>query len=404
MRCLRCPDVDLVEDFGVLHEAVCPRCQGRLFDQVGSSRVLEEFCGLPRALVGELCAHYAGRTTCPACQRRMSLVPVRNVHVDLCGGCGALYLDHGELGRLSDGRVEELLAESKPVTPVVTPSTSAAALSSMVEAPPPLPPRPAGTRGSASVFLAEPLGDDDGDLLVACWQAAGFRTALDARSMMPRAAGGIAVDDCTAMEATAVADALIRRGRRAVVVDVAELQAPPAVRTKEVIFGNGVLGIADALGRPRQVPTSAIVALVAARARVVVTERAQPATTPKGASMGRSLMSMAPGGKMLRRAMDGRAQAQAMPTTTMVERESTFLDVVVAGERLRLDADGLILRAGGPRTMAEVARALDAVAPPTTYRQRGFLALLEGRPAPLLKTTRDVDREVTWALWRRLQG
>lgn len=254
------------------------------------------------------------------------------------------------------------------------------------------------------MFLHEPLGDDDVDLLVACWQAAGFRTALDARSMMPRAAGGIAVDDCTVMEATAVADALIRRGRRAVVVDVAELQAPQAVRTKEVIFGDGVLGIADALGRPRQVPTSAIVALVAARARVVVTERAQPVATPKGASMGRSLMSIAPGGKMLRRAMDGRAQAQAMPTTTMVERESTFLDVVVAGERLRLDADGLILRAGGPRSLAEVARALDAVSPPTTYRQRGFLALLEGRPAPLLKTTRDVDREVTWALWRRLQG
>jgi Zn-finger nucleic acid-binding protein len=410
MRCLRCPDVDLVEDRGVLHEAVCPRCQGRLFDQSGSSRVLEEFCGLPRALVGELCAHYAGRTTCPACQRRMSLVPVRNVHVDLCGGCGALYLDHGELGRLSGGRVEEPLAEATPVAPVATPATSAVelsspvTLSSTVEAPKPLPPRPAGTRGSASVFLQEPLGEDDIELLVACWQAAGFRTALDARSMMTRAAGGIAVDDCTIMEATAVADAFVQRGRRAVVVDVAELQAPQAIRTKEVLVGDAVLGVADALGRPRQVPTSAIVALVAARARVVVTERAQPAASPKGVSMGRSLMSMAPGGKMLRRAMDGRAQAQAAPTTTMVERESTFLDVVVAGERLRLDADGLILRAGGPRSMADVARALDGVAPPKTFRQRGFLALLADRPAPLLKTTRDIDREVTWALWRRLQG
>jgi hypothetical protein len=334
----------------------------------------------------------------------MSLVPVRNVHVDLCGGCGALYLDHGELERLSDGRVEELLAEATPVGPVLTPTPSAMALSSTVEAPKPLPPRPAGTRGSTSVFLHEPLGDDDVEVLVACWQAAGFRTALDARSMMPRAAGGIAVDDCTVMEATAVADALVRRGRRAVVVDVAELQAPQAVRTKEITIGAGVLGVADALGRPRQVPTSAIVALVAARARVVVTERAQPESTPQGVSMGRSLMNMAPGGKMLRRAMDGRAQAQAAPTTTMVERESTFLDVVVAGERLRLDAEGLILRAGGPRSLAEVAGDLDGVAPPTTFRQRGFLGLLADRPAPLLKTTRDIDREVTWALWRRLQG
>jgi len=181
------------------------------------------------------------------------------------------------------------------------------------------------------------------------------------------------------------------------------LAAPPAVRTKEIVVADGVLGVADALGRPRSVPVAGVVALVAARARVVVAERGQGPPPPEGGSVGRSLMSLAPGGKMLRRAMDGRARAQAMPTTTMVERETTVLDVVVAGERLRLDADGLIVRAGGPRSLAEVARALAAVAPATAFRQRGFRALVQGGAPPALKTVRDVDREVTWALWRRLQ-
>lgn len=80
------------------------------------------------------------------------------------------------------------------------------------------------------------------------------------------------------------------------------------------------------------------------------------------------------------------------------------LDIVVAGERFRLDDDGSVARADGPRDLATLAARLDAVAPASAARQRGFLALLAGAAAPLFRSLREYDREVARALWRRGHG
>jgi Zn-finger nucleic acid-binding protein len=55
----------------------------------------------------------------------MCLCRVRGVEVDLCGFCGAAWLDGGELGRLSEGRLEEVGA------PTLAPAAAAPAASGL---------------------------------------------------------------------------------------------------------------------------------------------------------------------------------------------------------------------------------------------------------------------------------
>jgi len=85
----------------------------------------------------------------------------------------------------------------------------------------------------------------------------------------------------------------------------------------------------------------------------------------------------------------------------MVEREQTVLDIVVAGERFRLDDAGYVARADGPRDLAALAARLDAVAPVTATRQRGFLSLTGGVAPAAFRSVREFEREVTRALWLR---
>ena len=83
----------------------CQRCGGVLLTAVGSERLLHVELALDRAMLLEIAQNFGGRRyACPACTSKMRALMLRGVDVDLCFHCAALWLDDGELERLSAGR------------------------------------------------------------------------------------------------------------------------------------------------------------------------------------------------------------------------------------------------------------------------------------------------------------
>jgi len=83
----------------------CPRCGGVLLPATGSERLLHDELALDRAVLLEIAQSFGGRRYgCPACRSKMRALLVRGVDIDLCFHCAALWLDDGELERLSGGR------------------------------------------------------------------------------------------------------------------------------------------------------------------------------------------------------------------------------------------------------------------------------------------------------------
>lgn len=91
-RCPRCEgNVRLVDEHGALHEAVCPRCQGRFLHTAATERVLIEELGVERTTLRELAEHFRGpRLPCAGCGGTLSPLVLRGVEVALCVGCGCL--------------------------------------------------------------------------------------------------------------------------------------------------------------------------------------------------------------------------------------------------------------------------------------------------------------------------
>jgi hypothetical protein len=98
----------LVQGRGLLHENVCPTCRGRVLPPAAAHRVLVDELGLSIADL-QVHAGVPGRRaiTCPCCGAKMSLMTLKGAPTDLCRGCGALWLDAGELKRVS-GRWDEV--------------------------------------------------------------------------------------------------------------------------------------------------------------------------------------------------------------------------------------------------------------------------------------------------------
>src|SRR5690606_21749462 len=105
--CPRCGGA-LAEERGALFEDVCPAGHGRFLPPAAAERLLFDEEGLDRETLRELAAHFAGqRLLCPGCGASMSPLTVRAVAADLCLSCGGLWLDEGELAKLSGGRHAE---------------------------------------------------------------------------------------------------------------------------------------------------------------------------------------------------------------------------------------------------------------------------------------------------------
>jgi len=98
----------------------CQRCGGVLLPATGSERVLHQLLALDRAALMELAEGFGGRRfACPWCTARMRCLVVRGVDLDLCFHCGGLWLETGELERLSGNR-----HTSPKVTTTTTTTTS----------------------------------------------------------------------------------------------------------------------------------------------------------------------------------------------------------------------------------------------------------------------------------------
>ena len=127
--CPRCPtDAPLTTGHGALGEHICPRCNGRFLPPVLTERVLTRELGHTPEFLRALASHFAGaRLTCPGCALKMSAVTLRGTPVDLCLHCGGLWLDRGELTRLTVGRHVEVdvppLLGAPPPSPVAFPPT-----------------------------------------------------------------------------------------------------------------------------------------------------------------------------------------------------------------------------------------------------------------------------------------
>ncbi len=106
--CPMCESVHLRDGVGQLMESVCPNCKGRFLPPSAVERLFGEERGMTpgelRAKVGDATGE---RLCCPGCQTRMSPVVIDAHIVDLCTGCGSMWLDATELEDLSGGRYRE---------------------------------------------------------------------------------------------------------------------------------------------------------------------------------------------------------------------------------------------------------------------------------------------------------
>ena len=110
-----------LRDGVVLDGQGCPRCGGVLLPATGSERLLHDELALDRALLLEIAESFGGRRYgCPACHSKMRALLVRGVDIDLCFHCAALWLDDGEIERLSAGRYRSMLRTLTTTTPLPT--------------------------------------------------------------------------------------------------------------------------------------------------------------------------------------------------------------------------------------------------------------------------------------------
>lgn len=109
-RCARCHEPELrapeSSGGGPLSSWTCARCGGGFIPEDGASRLFEEL-GHTTGDLRELAAHYGGaRLACLGCRSKMSLLQLRGASLDVCFGCGALWVDAGDLELVSSGRYQ----------------------------------------------------------------------------------------------------------------------------------------------------------------------------------------------------------------------------------------------------------------------------------------------------------
>jgi len=106
--CPLCEGARLIADVGHLKESVCSNCHGRLLDPAGVQRVFGEELGMGpgdlKAGLSDACG-----LRCPGCRTRMGPLLLDDKILDLCPGCGSMWLDKGELLSISNGHYEEIL-------------------------------------------------------------------------------------------------------------------------------------------------------------------------------------------------------------------------------------------------------------------------------------------------------
>jgi hypothetical protein len=201
-------------------------------------------------MLGELAGFFSGtRLACAGCGGAMRPLRLRGVVVDLCFACGGLWLDRGELSRLSGGRHAErdaAIAVDDDV-PVVT--------GALVE-----PPRVVLGRGSAAVLLAS--ASVDASALREAFARTDGLTSDDADAIAEGHVG-VVVHGVADAGAAGLVDVLASVGVGAHVVDDAVLRLPPAVPVTGLVPqpGRPALRASHGLGPPSELAAGQIVAV-----------------------------------------------------------------------------------------------------------------------------------------------
>lgn len=94
----RCPHdgAVLAEGSGPLEQHACPTCRGSFVPAHAMQQVLDRL-GLEVDEVRELASQFVGRSVgCPGCGQKMEITRLRGVVIDICFGCGGVWLDAGE--------------------------------------------------------------------------------------------------------------------------------------------------------------------------------------------------------------------------------------------------------------------------------------------------------------------
>lgn len=384
MLCPRCTgNVSLAQGFGALTEDVCASCKGRFLSPAIVERLIVDELGISQDVLRELTALFASkeRRTCPACESKMSPVQVKKVRVDLCTGCGGAWLDAGELVALTQGRHEELTPTSSDAAPG-TPSgasTTPAPIVSIVDDDSVTSTSPSGV----VVFFDDPASVTRDLLAAAFAQLPGLANAdamQIAAKQRPTAVEGVSEE-----HAQAVVAALSAQGIASHIADASWLSLPPPYQTNALATApDGItLGRADAsIGRVHA-PWTQISAVAAGQIL-----RSSMKRTP-----GRALSSTRT------------ANEERDYDLSVVEAADTYVEIVLNGppRRFRLLLSTMIFgETGRPRPMMLNDRltALAQAAPSTLPIGRGVRAAVEGRPLPRFSSTRDLERELGWLLWR----
>lgn len=96
-RCPRCGQADLEPGAGALGGAGCSQCGG-VFLEAGVTEDVLERIGVDRPMAGELLREAsAPGVRCPGCGQPARELQLKGTRVDLCAGCGGLWLDADEV-------------------------------------------------------------------------------------------------------------------------------------------------------------------------------------------------------------------------------------------------------------------------------------------------------------------
>jgi hypothetical protein len=222
-------------------------------------------------MLRELVTHFSGaRLRCAGCGAAMRPLRLRGVVVDLCVGCGGLWLDAGELTRMSGGRYDEVGAAgqpstSAPPTTVMTLDTTGATGS-------------IGTAGGGSarlvlgrghsVVVFDALAPLDDRVLAEVFARTDGLTSIDAEQLA-RGGGCVVVEGVTPAGAAGLVALLAERGVVAHVIGEAALRLPPPVVVQRIdVDGpppHRSLVAAYGVGPPLPFATQAVRVVVAAR-------------------------------------------------------------------------------------------------------------------------------------------
>lgn len=103
----RCPGCGqgLEAPSGDLPASGCAECGGWFLDGAATEKLVVEELGISQEILSALPEHgIAQDRACAGCDAALHTCPLRGVKVDLCPRCGGLWLDRGELRRLTGGR------------------------------------------------------------------------------------------------------------------------------------------------------------------------------------------------------------------------------------------------------------------------------------------------------------